>query len=134
MAASWLSRPDKFGRGNIIVQRLGHVDKADCLPVRLLASVCVFLRLICSFQKCGNDLTCNCRKKTSPLSNRTVIAVRVLRPKTASCSETGNSQNTMTVGAAGSVHCIIIGRLMVKAPMQKTLCIYIYIYICTTRL
>ena len=28
---SWLSRRDKFGRENIIVQRLGHVNKADCL-------------------------------------------------------------------------------------------------------
>ena len=40
---SWLSRPDKFGRRNIIVQRLGHVDKADCLS--LLASVCVCLNI-----------------------------------------------------------------------------------------
>ena len=58
---SWLSRPDQFGRGNIIVQRLGHVDKADCLS--LLASVCVCLNIVCaglnSFDllllKCVND-------------------------------------------------------------------------------
>src|SRR6218665_525702 len=43
---SWLSRPDQFGRGNIIVQRLGHVDKADCLS--LLASVCVCLNIACA--------------------------------------------------------------------------------------
>src|SRR6218665_1781009 len=43
---SWLSRPDQFGRGNIIVQRLGHVDKTDCLS--LLASVCVCLNIACA--------------------------------------------------------------------------------------
>src|SRR6218665_3242534 len=43
---SWLSGPDQFGRGNIIVQRLGHVDKADCLS--LLASVCVCLHIACT--------------------------------------------------------------------------------------
>src|SRR6218665_77358 len=43
---SWLSRPDKFGRGNIIVQRLGHVDKADSLS--LLASVCICLNIVCA--------------------------------------------------------------------------------------
>src|SRR6218665_3705104 len=41
----WLSRPDKFGRGNIIVQRLGHIDKADCLPVRRSESACICLLL-----------------------------------------------------------------------------------------
>src|SRR6218665_2732151 len=43
---SWLSRPDQFGRGNIIVQRLGHVDKADCLS--LFAYVCVCLNIACA--------------------------------------------------------------------------------------
>ena len=43
---SWLSRPDQFGRGNIIVQKLGHVDKADCLS--LLASVCICLNIVCA--------------------------------------------------------------------------------------
>src|SRR6218665_1383746 len=43
---SLLSRPDKFGRGNIIVQRLGHVNKADCLS--LLASVCICLNIACA--------------------------------------------------------------------------------------
>jgi len=43
---SGLSRPDKFGRRNIIVQRLGHVDKADCLT--LLASVCLCLNIACA--------------------------------------------------------------------------------------
>src|SRR6218665_915535 len=43
---SWLSQPDQSGRGNIIVQRLGHVDKADCLS--LLASVCVCLNIACA--------------------------------------------------------------------------------------
>src|SRR6218665_3395677 len=82
---SWLSRPDKFGRGNIIVQRLGHIDKADCLS--LLASVCVCLNivcaglnsfLICCFPKCGND-----SKETLSLSNRTVIGVGLKRPSVA---------------------------------------------------
>src|SRR6218665_2919820 len=43
---AWLSRPDQFGRGNIIVQRLGHVDKDDRLS--LLASVCVCLNIVCA--------------------------------------------------------------------------------------
>src|SRR6218665_1956366 len=43
---SWLSRPDQFGRGNIIVHRLSHVDKADCLS--LLASVCICLNIACA--------------------------------------------------------------------------------------
>src|SRR6218665_585827 len=43
---SSLSRPDQFGRGNIIVQRLGHVDKADCLS--LLASLCICLNIVCA--------------------------------------------------------------------------------------
>src|SRR6218665_2451647 len=68
---SWLSPPDQFGRGNIIVQRLGHVDKADCLS--LLASVCVWLNIACAglcsfdllFSKMWERLT---RKKPSPLS------------------------------------------------------------------
>src|SRR6218665_1884839 len=79
----------------------------------------VFLLSICSFPKCGNGSTHNCRKKPSPLSDRTVIGDGVLRPKTASCRETGNSQHAMTTGVAGSVHCIIIYTA--------------YIYICTTR-
>jgi len=68
----------------------------------------VFLLLICSFPKCGTGSTHNCRKKPSPLSNRTVIGDGVLRPKTASCRETGNSLHAMTAGVAGSVHWIII--------------------------
>src|SRR6218665_3428216 len=104
--ASWLSRPDQFGRGNIIVQRLGHVDKADCLP--LLASFCVCLNIACAglssfdllFSKVWERLNSQLPKET----DRTVIGDGVLRPKTASCRETGNSLHAMTAGVAGSVH------------------------------
>src|SRR6218665_2289078 len=44
------------------------------------------------------------QQKPSPLSDRTVIGDGVLRPKTASCMERGNSQHAMTAGVAGSVH------------------------------
>src|SRR6218665_4020392 len=104
----WLSRPVKFGRGNIIVQRLGHVDKADCLP--LLASVCVSLNIACAglssfvllFSKVWDRLNSQLPKEA--LSNRTVIGDGVLRPKTTSCRETGNSLHAITAGVAGSVH------------------------------
>ena len=81
-----LSQPDQFGRGNIIVQRLGHVDKADCLS--LLASVCVCLNIACAglssfdllFSKVWERLE---RSPLSPLSNRTVIGVGLKRPPVA---------------------------------------------------
>src|SRR6218665_3261889 len=110
----WLSRPVKFGRGNIIVQRVSRVDKADCLP--LLASVCVCLNIACAglssfdllFSKVWERLDSQLLKKSNSLSYRTVIGDSILRPRMASCSETGNLQHAMTAGVKGSVHCVII--------------------------
>jgi len=111
-STTWLSRPDKFWEGKYYCPETGSRRQgwlSACPPVWVCLHrsasawiLPVFLLLICSFPKCGNDWTCNCRKKPS------LIGVGVLRPKTASCSETGNSQNTMTADVAGSVHCIII--------------------------
>ena len=72
---------------NIIVQRLSHVDKADCL--HLLASVCVCLNIVCAglssfdllFSKVWERLDSQLPKEA--LSDRTVIGDGVLRPKTA---------------------------------------------------
>src|SRR6218665_1151286 len=76
----------QFGRGNIIVQRLGHVDKADCL--RLLASVCVYLNIVCAglnsfdllFSKVWERLERSPLPSDVDLSNRTVIGVGLKRP------------------------------------------------------
>src|SRR6218665_1837257 len=93
----------------------------------------VFLLLICSFPKCGNDSTRNCRKKPSPLSNRAVIGDSVLRPKTASCSETVGRQFTAHCDSRCCRLCTLYhninSRLMVKTQMQKTLYTAI-VYIC----
>src|SRR6218665_1134177 len=93
----------------------------------------VFLLLICSFPKCGNDSTHNCRKKPSPLSDRTVIGDAILRPETASCSETVGRQFTAHYPSSCCRLCTLYnninGRLMVRAPMQKTLYTAI-VYIC----
>ena len=81
--------------------------------LRLLASVCVCLNIACArlsfdllFSKVWERLSSQLLKEA--LSDRTVIGDSVLRPKTASYRETGNSQHVMTSGVAGSVHCIII--------------------------
>ena len=82
---SWLSRPEKVGRGNIIVQRLGHVDKADCLS--LLASVWVCLNIACaglySFDLLSSKVWERLERSPSPLSNRTVIGVGLKRAPVA---------------------------------------------------
>src|SRR6218665_3854604 len=102
------------------------------------ASACVclapaFLLLIWSFKKCGNDSTRNCRKKPSPLSNRTVIGDGFLMPKTASCSKTVGRQFTGHYDSRCcrlcSFHHNMKNRLMMKAPMQKTLYTAL-VYIC----
>src|SRR6218665_2489191 len=67
------------------------------------------------------------------LSNRTVIGDSILRPKTASCSEAVGRQFTAHYdGRHCSLYTLyhnINSRLMVKAPMQKTLYTAI-VYIC----
>jgi len=81
---------------------VGYVDKADCLPVRLLASVCVFLNIACAglssfdllFSKVWERLDSQLPKEALSPSNRTVIRDGVLRPKTASSSETVGRQFT----------------------------------------
>src|SRR6218665_518133 len=94
----------------------------------------VFLLLICFFPKCGNDSTRNCRKKPSPFSNRTVIGDGVLRPKTASCSKTVGRQFTAHYDSRCCRLCTLYhninSRLMVQAPMQKTLYTTTIMYIC----
>src|SRR6218665_2082676 len=93
----------------------------------------VFLLLICFFPKCGNDSTHNCRKKPSPLSNRTVIGDGVLRPKTASCRQKVGRQFTAHFDSRCCRLCTLYhninSRQLVKAPMQKTLYTAM-VYIC----